>query len=310
MPQVEARARQYIHLGYQRLVSFEISGGGFDWFGHPPANRTLTAYGLMEFQDMAKVHDIDPNLIARTRRWLLDQQKPDGSWEPEGHRLQEDPTGARGGQAPARLGTTAYIAWSVFSGQADPKARATLDYLQGQADAAREDPYVLALIANALLAIDPEGAAAQPALDRLERLQQTSKDGKLVWWGPADSPSRPSRTLFYGAGESHRIETTAMAVLALRHASRSPESVRKALAWLVARKDGSGTWGSTQATVLASRPSWRVPAARWAATSRGGSPFSWMVSWSRNWPSPPTSPTSCGKSISRTASPWPRRRTG
>src|SRR5947207_685201 len=57
-PEVEARARQYIHLGYQRLVSFEVPGGGFDWFGHPPANRRLTAYGLMEFEDMARVHEI------------------------------------------------------------------------------------------------------------------------------------------------------------------------------------------------------------------------------------------------------------
>ena len=91
-PQVEAKARQYIHLGYQRLLSFEIRGGGFDWFGRPPANRTLTAYGLMEFQDMARVHDVDPKLIERTRQWLLGQQRADGSWDPEGHMLHEDPT--------------------------------------------------------------------------------------------------------------------------------------------------------------------------------------------------------------------------
>jgi hypothetical protein len=251
VPQVEAKARQYIHLGYQRLLSFEVGGGGFDWFGHPPANRTLTAYGLMEFQDMAKVHDVDPNLIARTRRWLLDQRKPDGSWEPEQHMLHEDPTGARGGQTSARLGTTAYIAWSVFSGRPDPQARSTMAYLQSGADASREDPYILGLIANAMLAIDPSGTAAQPALDRLESLQQTSNDGKHGWWGPPDSASFARRTMFHGAGESRRIETTAVAVLAMRQAGRSPESVRKALAWLVARKDGQGTWGSTQATVLA-----------------------------------------------------------
>ena len=250
-PQVEAKARQYIHLGYQRLLSFEISSGGFDWFGNPPANRTLTAYGLMEFLDMAKVHDVDPNLIARTRRWLLDQWRPDGSWEPEDHMLHDDPTGVRGSRSLARVGTTAYLAWSVFSGQADPKAPATMAYLQGHADEARQDPYILALIANALLAIDPEGTAAQPALDRLESLQQTSQDGKLAWWGAPESATVSGRTLFYGAGESQRIETTAMAVLALRQAGRSPESVRKALAWLVAQKDGHGTWGSTQATVLA-----------------------------------------------------------
>src|SRR5512140_3700705 len=83
LPQVEAKARQYIHLGYQRLVSFEVPGGGFDWFGRPPANRTLTAYGLMEFADMARVHDVDPKLIDRTRQWLLSQQEPDGTWAPE-----------------------------------------------------------------------------------------------------------------------------------------------------------------------------------------------------------------------------------
>ena len=57
----------YIHLGYQRLLSFEIAGGGFDWFGNPPANRTLSAYGLLEFVDMAQVHEVDPELIERTR---------------------------------------------------------------------------------------------------------------------------------------------------------------------------------------------------------------------------------------------------
>ena len=63
IPAVEVKARQYIHLGYQRLLSFEVSGGGFDWFGDPPANTTLTAYGLMEFLDMAAVHDVDADLI-------------------------------------------------------------------------------------------------------------------------------------------------------------------------------------------------------------------------------------------------------
>ncbi len=90
-----------------------------------------------------------------------------------------------------------------------------------------------------------------PYLDRLESLRQTSKDGKLVWWGSADSPSWSRRTLFFGAGASRQIETTALASLALLNAGRSPESVRGALAWLVAQKDGHGTWGSTQATVLA-----------------------------------------------------------
>ena len=57
--------------------------------------------------------------------------------------------------------------------------------------------------------------------------------------------------MFYGAGESGSIETTAMASLAFLTAGRNPETVREALTWLVAHKDGIGTWHSTQATVLA-----------------------------------------------------------
>src|SRR5262249_13084509 len=35
-PEIEARARQYIHLGYQRLIGFEVPVCGFHWFGRPP----------------------------------------------------------------------------------------------------------------------------------------------------------------------------------------------------------------------------------------------------------------------------------
>ena len=40
----------------------------------------LTAYGLQEFGDMSRVHDVDPALIKRTAEWLLSQQQADGSW--------------------------------------------------------------------------------------------------------------------------------------------------------------------------------------------------------------------------------------
>jgi uncharacterized protein YfaS (alpha-2-macroglobulin family) len=233
-PAVEAKARGYIHLGCQRLLGFEVSGGGFDWFGRPPANRTLSAYGLMEFEDMARVHDVDPAVIARTREWLLGQRRPDGSWEPDSH--------ARHGDA---LGSTAYVAWAVFGGRPDAsRAKATLDYLRNHRPESIQDPHTLALVCNALLALDPKGDAAGPYLDRLESCKRTGPDGKQVWW-------EGGRSLFYGGGRSAEVECTALATLALLTAGRSPDMVRGALAWLVGQKDASGTWHSTQATVLA-----------------------------------------------------------
>ncbi len=244
-PEVKAKAEAYIHLGYQRLVGFEVPGGGFDWFGHPPANLTLTAYGVMEFQDMAKVHPVDPQLIERTRAWLLKQRSADGSWAPEPYAFSGDPAL---GRPDARLLTTAYVAWAVFGGPgASSYADATRGYLLAHKPESLTDPYVVALVANALSALDPDGGDVLPYLDRLEALKQSADDGKLVFWQqPADA-----RTAFYGAGRVGAVETTALATLALLHRNRSPETTRRALAWLVKQKDAAGTWPSTQATVLA-----------------------------------------------------------
>ncbi|MEA3396806.1 MAG: alpha-2-macroglobulin family protein, partial [Chloroflexota bacterium] len=46
-PEVQLKAEQYLNLGYQRLTTFEVQGGGFSLFGDAPADRMLTAYGLM-----------------------------------------------------------------------------------------------------------------------------------------------------------------------------------------------------------------------------------------------------------------------
>jgi uncharacterized protein YfaS (alpha-2-macroglobulin family) len=41
-PEVHAKAEGYIANGYQRLLTFEVPGGGFSWFGNAPANKILT----------------------------------------------------------------------------------------------------------------------------------------------------------------------------------------------------------------------------------------------------------------------------
>lgn len=242
-PEVEAKARQYIHLGYQRLLTFEVEGGGFEWFGSPPANSVLTAYGLMEFRDMARMHDVDPDILRRTRQWLLNQQQADGSWLPPSHKLHDDPT-QRG--TAARLSTSAYIAWSVFQdGQGGAAAAKAKDYLTAHSPRSIGDAYILALVTNALLAIDPSAACARPYLEELESRAQRSADGKQAWW-----QSEGGRTAFYGAGRCKEIEATALATMAMVESGSHPGTVRAALTWLVAQKDSFGTWYSTQATVL------------------------------------------------------------
>jgi len=231
-PQIEMKALNYINLGYQRLLSFEVAGGGFSLYGKPPASPALTAYGLMEFQDMAKVHDVDPAVIRRTRDWLFSQQREDGTWG-TGHR----------GPATTPLATTAYIAWALAeSGESDRRLARSLSLLARGAGQTK-DAYTLALCANALIA--GKHPKAGELIDRLESME-VAKDKLLRW-------TSSSEGVTWSRGSVLDIETTALAAYALLQARLHTDVAHKALAWLIEQKDPHGTWHSTQATVLAMR---------------------------------------------------------
>src|ERR1700752_3401789 len=142
-PEVHAEAEGFIATGYQRLLTFEVPGGGFSWFGSAPANKILTAYGLMEFADMARVHDVDARLIARTGQWLAGQQQADGSWKPDTNFINEGATNRYNKDA---VRITAYLAWSLedtgYRGAAIEKARHFIDEHLGNA---KMDSYTLAV---------------------------------------------------------------------------------------------------------------------------------------------------------------------
>src|SRR5438874_12329267 len=56
-------AEQYLNVGYQKLLTFERPGGGFDWWGNGEPLVWLSAYGLQEFNDMSRVYPIDRGVI-------------------------------------------------------------------------------------------------------------------------------------------------------------------------------------------------------------------------------------------------------
>ena len=95
-PELQMQAEKYVGTGYQRLLTFEVNGGGFSLFGDAPAQVFLTAYGLMEFNDMAKVYPVDEAVIERAAQWLLSQQQADGTWEVRDYRAGQGTLGATG----------------------------------------------------------------------------------------------------------------------------------------------------------------------------------------------------------------------
>ncbi|MGP0019071.1 MAG: MG2 domain-containing protein [Candidatus Sulfotelmatobacter sp.] len=252
-PEVHAKAEGYIANGYQRLLTFEVPGGGFSWFGQAPANKILTAYGLMEFSDMSKVYDVDPRLIARTQQWLASQQQADGSWKPDTQFINEGATNRYNSDV---LRITAYLAWSLentgYQGPAVERARQFVEsHMNGKIDT-----YTLAVIAN--FAVDFGGGnhgsgSADSGKDRSFTRQamqllldaRTEKD-EQVWWS-ADE------TGVYATGASASVETTGLAVQALLKWGEASGTARKAMNYIASKKDATGAWGTTQATIMALR---------------------------------------------------------
>ncbi|MGD8240444.1 MAG: alpha-2-macroglobulin family protein, partial [Armatimonadota bacterium] len=239
-PEIRMKAEGYVNTGYQRLVSYEVPGGGFSWFGSAPANKVLTAYGVMEFADMAKVHEVDPAVISRTQQWLLSQQEKDGSWKPDEAFLHAESWGRIQNSS---LLPTAYVTWAlVDSGMKGGGVARGTDYIRKHVAEAK-DAYTLALVCNALVSADADHASTLDALDRL--LKMAKEEDDKLWW------ESDVETITHAHGNTAALETTAVAGYALIRSGRHAGEATKVLNYLIASKSPNGTWGSTQATVMA-----------------------------------------------------------
>jgi hypothetical protein len=234
------RAQQLLSRGYERLISFEcLKPGnqgreGYEWFGgEAPPHEALTAYGLLQFHDMAKVYPVDAEMLQRTRRYLLSRRLPEGGFQRNPKALDQF------GRAPQHI-TDAYILWAL-SGTGDEDFSKDFDKLLG-GSVGQNDPYFLSLLANALA----NRGQTDRAVELLRRVvQMQAADGRVD--GAETSITR-------SGGRDLRIETTALALLGWLKVQRPDEfqaPINKAIRWILEQRGGYGSFGSTQATILA-----------------------------------------------------------
>jgi hypothetical protein len=242
-PQVEARALDLLARGYQKLTAFECrkpgdKREGYEWFGgEAPPHEALTAYGLMQFQDMTRINfPVDAAMVQRTRGYLMASRDGKGGFRRNERALDTF------GRAPETI-TNAYIVWALT--EADRNAAKDLvkeiNALIAQAKTSK-DPYFLALVANALLNSDRKDDAAQV----LPKLKAAQKDDGCV--------DGAETSITGSGGRDLQIETTALTVLAWLKAPL-PNDYQPALAWAIGwigkQRGGHGGFGSTQSTILA-----------------------------------------------------------
>ncbi|HJT78560.1 MAG TPA: alpha-2-macroglobulin family protein, partial [Gemmataceae bacterium] len=239
-PEVEQHALAMLDHGYHILTGYECpydnqGRHGYEWFGAANmGHEALTAYGLMEFRDMAKVYKVDPAMLERTRKFLMDQRDGQGGFKRNPRALDSF------GRAPQDI-TNAYIVWALTeSGKEDDVSR-ELNALAEQAKTSK-DAYFLALVANSLLNRD----RANEGVALLKKIADAQKpDGHL-------DAERMSIT--GSGGRDLEIETTALAVLGWLKANRPAEftvPLQKAVRWIGGQRGGYGGFGSTQSTILA-----------------------------------------------------------
>jgi hypothetical protein len=259
-PEILMKAENFLNIGYQKLLTFERPGGGFDWWGNGEPLVWLSAYGLQEFNDMAKVYPIDKGVITRTQSWLLKQMDKDGTWSK---------IGMTHGESIERMGDpklllTSYVVWSLLeSGHKKEDLKKSVDYIRTGIQKV-DNAYILALAANALAAYDPKDDGVHEVLQKLENHQKDLPEIKAVCY-PAGGQS-----LSYSRGDSLTVETTALTALAMIKSGQFTNSANKALMYLIKAKDANGTWGSTQATILSLKA---LVAGLGGSTFKGKVPF-------------------------------------
>jgi hypothetical protein len=235
-PEIQMKAESLISAGYQRLLTFEHQGGGFSWFGEqdPAPYLSVTAFGVMEFADMAKVHPVDEAMLERTKSWLAGQQKPDGSWEGDQSEFFSFHTSV--------VRNTAFVVWALASaGWTGPELAGGLAFVKGKIGS-ETDAYTLAMAANAYAVAAPNDATLSTLLEKLDQMKTVN--GKKVSWD-----SGGTETNFYCGGNDAAVATTALVAYAMLLDGGYKSDVDGALEFLTSSKDPNGNFGSTQATI-------------------------------------------------------------
>ncbi|MCB9832593.1 MAG: hypothetical protein H6807_08965 [Planctomycetes bacterium] len=228
-PEVAARARDLLVRGYRRLVGFECTRRGYEWFGDDPAHLGLSAYGLLEFHDMRRYVRVDEEMMARTRDWLLSRRDGQGGYRPDERALDGF------GHAP-KATTDAYVTYALArTGTEAADIARELDRLAERAQES-EDAYEIALAARAL-----EFAGRRPEADGARERLKGLRD--------ADGHYRGRASITRSGRDDLAVETTALAVLAFLDDPQDLAQALSGLRYLLSRSSG-GRFGSTQATVL------------------------------------------------------------
>lgn len=229
-PELFASIDQKLDRGYKKLTAYETKENGYEWFGSAPGHEALTAYGLMQFNDMKEVYaDVSNEMVKRTSKWLMSRRDGNGGFKKNPQALDQF------GRASDAV-SNGYIVYAL--------SEANYLEITKEVEAAykntvaSKDAYQLAMLANTLINFNDK--RANDIISKLLKLQE--KDGSF----------NADHSITRSGGKSLQVETTSIALMAFLKAQKQEVlAATKAAEFLVSSRDGYGSFGSTQGTVLA-----------------------------------------------------------
>lgn len=229
-PEIQKKAKKYLDIGYQKILGYEIKGGGFEWYGRAPAHEGLTAYGLVQLNDMQGVYALDPALLKRTKNFLLSRRNGKGGYEQN--------VGKYGFRGDKEALFDTYITWALSEvgtkGMDLEVAKAEQEAMESK------DLYRLSLACLTLFNLKERERAEVLVKNIVKQIEKDSLDNV-----------RAESTVTYSYGNSMNIEILSFAALAIMESSEADVNLLDAIQKHIISKRQYGRFGSTQSTVMA-----------------------------------------------------------
>lgn len=234
---LKSKALNYIQKGYQKLLTYEVKDekGGYSLYGHSPAEPVITAFGLMEMDEISDVYTIDENILQDMQDYLFSKQKSNGSFD------DINSTYIGGAENVDDLAMNAYITWALSEvAPEDKRLEKSINYLEDKLDDAK-DAYTLALIANVFANTDND--STKDVIKQLNEEINEETDTAYLKSNISD---------YYGSrGKYQNIQTTALFSMVLSKTNENNKTNDQLVNYLLTSRKANGTWGTTQSTILA-----------------------------------------------------------
>ncbi|KAE9418166.1 hypothetical protein Angca_009716, partial [Angiostrongylus cantonensis] len=217
-PAIEAKAVKHMEAGYQRELIYRRLDNSFSAFGESDkfGSTWLTAFVVRSF--------------AQARSYIFVDPSETGAFAEHGEVHHKD---MQGGASEGGIGLTAYVVVALLeNGIRNDNGIA---FLEKHLDDLKNDSYALAVTAYALRLANSEKKAE--ALEALEKLQISDKDGTIHWSSVQGNDKSKDTTQYFYQPRPVDVETTGYGLPLVR--------------WLTAQRNAYGGFSSTQDTVIA-----------------------------------------------------------